>query len=910
MKRYLLIILTLFVLLATVLAGDWMVGRHVTMPDEIWAIARDHRGLVWMGTSTGLHSYDGYEVRDWTRGPQLGTGVNSIAEDSAGNLWLGTCDGLVRMDLGTGRLTSFRLPKESQRIIYVLHVSRDGTLYVGTDDGFSIYDAKRNTFHHYNCHNTIATLPDNRRDTVWGFSVKSFLELPCGDLLVGTWADGLLRYSPRHRTFRKYGPLGNTHSAYALARDGKGRIWIGSWTEGLWRLDTPDDYALTTLRHVGSGHNTIYSLFAPDGSSLWAATQEGVAHCDSHGQWQTTRLPVSRRFVTLPARQLWASTLSGRLFGIETAGHPITHHPTGQRVSGLYTVDGKTLRTLTPNGPTAVQQVARLKDGTLVAATEGSLEARHPDGRRDVWTPRDSHWLLDNVYALCPSRSGALWVGQRMGISVVRPDGQGRHIHIPMDAPHLQGYLIVRHLIEDHRGHIWASTSNGGVVRLGGGQVRHYLGSANVTACLEDSRHRLWAIAAHQGLMRYDARSDSFLPVQRAYHLPSRKILAFNEDCDGALWLAMDGLLARLDIGRGGRPHVQLFTSEDGLPEQAFMPRSTLRLGDTLYFGMTDGYIAFSPRELVRHTSAAKAHLIVSDILVDGTSLTEMDAAEASRITPSLPMSVRHLTLPPGVRQLSVECALLSYNHISQTTYAYRLEGRDTTWVYADPGTRRVTLDHLSPGNYKLHLCAIDHRGRQSELAHPIDICVLPPWYATWWARMAYLLVAVLLGWLAWRYVQMRREVEASRRFTAITQTPQLQVPSAPLPQDHPAPQEEPEPSAQPSALLLKATQLVREHLDDSTYNRDRMAADMGMSTSSLFTKLRTASGMNIQTFMQNIRLNAAAALLRAHPDLRISDVAYRVGFNTPKYFSQCFKKEFGVLPGDYAKRYGQGVRE
>ena len=53
MKRYLLIILTLFVLLATVLAGDWMVGRHVTMPDEIWAIARDHRGLVWMGTSTG-----------------------------------------------------------------------------------------------------------------------------------------------------------------------------------------------------------------------------------------------------------------------------------------------------------------------------------------------------------------------------------------------------------------------------------------------------------------------------------------------------------------------------------------------------------------------------------------------------------------------------------------------------------------------------------------------------------------------------------------------------------------------------------------------------------------------------------------------------------------------------------------
>lgn len=102
--------------------------------------------------------------------------------------------------------------------------------------------------------------------------------------------------------------------------------------------------------------------------------------------------------------------------------------------------------------------------------------------------------------------------------------------------------------------------------------------------------------------------------------------------------------------------------------------------------------------------------------------------------------------------------------------------------------------------------------------------------------------------------------------------------------------------------FIAKATQLVNEHIDDADYNRDRMAADFNMSVSTLYGRMRECTGLSIQNFIQTIRLNAAAEILTHDPFIRINELAYRVGFNTPKYFSQCFKKKFGVLPGDYLK--------
>ena len=100
--------------------------------------------------------------------------------------------------------------------------------------------------------------------------------------------------------------------------------------------------------------------------------------------------------------------------------------------------------------------------------------------------------------------------------------------------------------------------------------------------------------------------------------------------------------------------------------------------------------------------------------------------------------------------------------------------------------------------------------------------------------------------------------------------------------------------------FLKRALDCLREHLDDADYDRDTFAADMGASASSLYNKLRAITGMNVSTFIRDARMKEAKRLAEANPNIRVSDLAYRVGFQDPKYFSTCFKKQFGIQPKEF----------
>ncbi len=99
--------------------------------------------------------------------------------------------------------------------------------------------------------------------------------------------------------------------------------------------------------------------------------------------------------------------------------------------------------------------------------------------------------------------------------------------------------------------------------------------------------------------------------------------------------------------------------------------------------------------------------------------------------------------------------------------------------------------------------------------------------------------------------------------------------------------------------FLQKAKECVMKHLTDSDFDREGFAAEMGASSSTLYNKLRQLTGMNINYFIRVIRMKEAKRLAESQPDLRVSDLAYMVGFKDPKYFATCFKKEFGIQPSE-----------
>jgi AraC-like DNA-binding protein len=108
--------------------------------------------------------------------------------------------------------------------------------------------------------------------------------------------------------------------------------------------------------------------------------------------------------------------------------------------------------------------------------------------------------------------------------------------------------------------------------------------------------------------------------------------------------------------------------------------------------------------------------------------------------------------------------------------------------------------------------------------------------------------------------------------------------------------------------FLRRAIQCVNDHLSDTDYDRQAFATDMGSSVSTLYNKIRALTGKNITNFTRDIRIKAACKLAKENPDLRVSDIAYQVGFKDPKYFATSFKRVMGVQPKEYfAKLRGEG---
>ena len=106
--------------------------------------------------------------------------------------------------------------------------------------------------------------------------------------------------------------------------------------------------------------------------------------------------------------------------------------------------------------------------------------------------------------------------------------------------------------------------------------------------------------------------------------------------------------------------------------------------------------------------------------------------------------------------------------------------------------------------------------------------------------------------------------------------------------------------TSQDEIFLRKAVECVNSHLSDLDFDAAQFAVEMGMSRSTCNDKLKELTGMTPLAFISSIRLQAAFRMIQEKKKIRVSDLAYAVGFNDPKYFSQCFRKKFGFLPKEY----------
>lgn len=103
--------------------------------------------------------------------------------------------------------------------------------------------------------------------------------------------------------------------------------------------------------------------------------------------------------------------------------------------------------------------------------------------------------------------------------------------------------------------------------------------------------------------------------------------------------------------------------------------------------------------------------------------------------------------------------------------------------------------------------------------------------------------------------------------------------------------------------LLKRINEVIEERLADPRFDVDQLAAEAGLSRSSLFTKFKALTGVTPNEFIRNQRLKRAAILLREQPELAIVEIAEQFGFGSSVYFCRIFKSHYGVSPTQYRKQ-------
>jgi len=103
--------------------------------------------------------------------------------------------------------------------------------------------------------------------------------------------------------------------------------------------------------------------------------------------------------------------------------------------------------------------------------------------------------------------------------------------------------------------------------------------------------------------------------------------------------------------------------------------------------------------------------------------------------------------------------------------------------------------------------------------------------------------------------------------------------------------------------LSDRVMEIVKRNLDNPDFGVEDLSREVGMSRVHLNRKLKETMGISPSSLIKSTRMKQAAYLL-VHDKVNISEVAYRVGFSTPSYFSNSFRSYFGLAPKEFVAKY------
>lgn len=96
--------------------------------------------------------------------------------------------------------------------------------------------------------------------------------------------------------------------------------------------------------------------------------------------------------------------------------------------------------------------------------------------------------------------------------------------------------------------------------------------------------------------------------------------------------------------------------------------------------------------------------------------------------------------------------------------------------------------------------------------------------------------------------------------------------------------------------FIKNVLRYINENISESELSVEDLASKVFLSRSQLYRKIKTLTGVSVNEFIRNVRLEKAKELIELGND-NITEISYKVGFSSPSYFTKCYKDKYGYLP-------------
>jgi signal transduction histidine kinase/ligand-binding sensor domain-containing protein/DNA-binding response OmpR family regulator len=767
--------------------------------NSVNAILQDSQGFMWFGTKNGLDRYDGLTFHHFLKeNGTLGNNyITALHEDQRGNIWIGTDGGLYLYSPLTE--TAKRFDKESEQgtrienTVNTLTGDRDGGVWVTVQgQGVFHYNPRSGRLiHHpsglagrlkynglericfdadnvcwidahdgqlYYSRDSLATLvpffSEEERRTFGSDYSNKLLAGPYNCLYLAT-SNGLKEVNLSNRTVRvllSTDERGDAIYLRELTLCGS-ELWAGT-EQGIYiyHLDTDK---ITHLRSIGGdpyslSDNAIYAIYKDREEGMWIGSYfGGVNYCPKEYAYfnkvypRAEDAPMGKR-----VREFCPDTDGTLWIGTEDKGlvhyDPVTGRLTPLRLPGIFhnvhglCVDGRYL------------WVGNFSRGIH---------------RVDLTSRQVKSYGGTDIFSICHTRSGDLWVGTTTGL--LRYDREADSFRHVSDL----GNIFIYHLKEDRRGDLWLATYVDGLYKLDvrSGRWEHFtyqasdstsLPSNKVLSTFEDHRGNLWFTTQGGGFCRFEPATATFVRYDsQTAGLPTNVVYRIEEDKRGLFWISTDkGLLHFQPQDRT----FKLYTVANGLLSNQFNYQSSYRdKNGTMYFGGINGFVSFNPADFAENTYLPP--IALTDFMLFNRAVPIGE--KGSPLTQSISLA-SDLTLRHTQNSFSLRMAALSYQSPATNTVKYRLEGYDREWYTA--GESPVTYSNLPYGTYLLEVKAANNDGVWNPYTHTLRIRVLPPFYLTTWAYLVYFLIttgALILLFLSLKRKDLAKHQRDMERF-------------------------------------------------------------------------------------------------------------------------------------------------